>query len=141
MLTSHTKNTDGTYGPTANGKYYQSNPAHGINSINKNKTKWCISENQELSVFNIVERYKEELFCFENNCYFSIVNDGKILLGQTGERVAKFPRPSNLSDTWHGYPIKCNQNHNTPSDKVLDRMLEKKIISKTTRNRIERRKF
>lgn len=100
MLYTKTRNTDFTYGPTTKGNYYLPNPAHGINSTNFKKHKWRINENEEYSVFEFAE--EPELFCKENNCYFSIINNGKVILGNRGERIAKFPKPQNASDPWHG---------------------------------------
>lgn len=141
MLLALSKNTNGTYGPTRNGRYYQPNPLHGIHSHNQHKTKWIIPENKEISVFMITESHTEDLFCHQNGCYFSIVDDAKFTLGDDGEKVAKFPTPSNNSDSWHGYPVKCDKRHNTPSEPLLDKLVKANIISKTTRKRIERSKY
>lgn len=141
MLSVNTRNDDGTYGPTKKGKYYLPKLDHRINSTNPIKSKWSINENQELSVFEIAEKPEVELFCKENNCYFSIVNDGKLVMGVDGERIAKFPTPKNKIDPWHGYPTTCTHSYNTPCDDLLDIMEKQRIISKTTRRRIERKKI
>jgi len=145
MLTTNIRNTNGTYGPTKKGKLYQAKADHGINArISHDKTRWAIPENQQLTVFEIAESPCSpnfELYCDENNCYFSVVNDCSEVLGQTNERVAKFPKPRNTNDPWHGYPVKCIKLENIPCDSLLDIMVNQQVISKTTRTRIERKKL
>lgn len=139
MLTSSTKNTSGTYGPTKKGKYYLPKPDHNRNSTNRHKSKWAINDNQQFGVFIIAETPEDELFCVENDCYFAAVDNCKEVLGTADERVAKFPSPQNLSDPWHGYPVRCLETQNIPSDELLDKMVEKNVISDITRRRIERK--
>lgn len=141
MIASQQRNQDGTYGPTKKGKLYLPKPDHRTNSRNNQKSKWLINENQELSIFEIAENPEKELFCNENNCYFALVDNAAQIIGTKNERMAKFPSPQNKSDAWHGYPVTCHENHNSPSDDLLDIMVDQSIISPTTRKRIEKKKI
>jgi hypothetical protein len=33
------------------------------------------------------------------------LQQGLAEIGQSGERIAKFPAPQNTTDAWHGYPV------------------------------------
>lgn len=141
MIASQKRNSNGTYGPTVKGKLYLPKNDHRTHSLKPNKSKWSISENQELSVFEIAEKPIIELFCKENNCYFSLVDNANMVIGTKGERLAKFPKTRNGSDPWHGYPVTSHENHNAPSDALLDIMVDQEIITGSTRKRIERKKI
>src|SRR6185312_17356766 len=101
-LLKFTRNRDQTYGPTTNGKYYISKPDHRKNSRSGGqKTKWCIDEDQEFSVFKPACEDFNSWFCRKNNCIFAVVDNGQITLGKSGEKLAKFPNVSNGTDPWH----------------------------------------
>ena len=124
-MTKYTRNDDGSYGPTAivregeAGKYYRPKQDHGRKAKkSKHKTRWSIEEGYEFHVFKT--SMEPFFFCEENDCLFSLVDDGKQKLGENGELVAKFPNVSNEDDEWHGYPVNCKENQNTPSDDLLD---------------------
>ncbi len=142
MIQANIRHSDGRYGPSPkNSYYYKPNPKHGVNSRNSEGTNWCIKENAEFSVFIHAESHEEHLYCNENNCYFSIIDNGKVMLGQDGQKVAKFPVTSNCSDAWHGYPVRCITKHDTPSEELLDLMVKAEYITDLTRSRIERGKY
>jgi len=98
------RNQDGTYGPTSRNHYYRPAPYHARTSLKRSsKTRWCLRESEEFYVFRIADEPWWE--CALNQCLFSIVDFGNILLGEDGERLAAFPVPRNANDYWHGYPI------------------------------------
>jgi len=125
-LLKFTRNRDQTYGPTTNGKYYISKPDHRKNSRSGGqKTKWCIDEDQEFSVFKPACEDFNSWFCRKNNCIFAVVDNGQITLGKSGEKLAKFPNVSNGTDPWHGYPVLTENEQNRPSSDMLLQLKEK----------------
>ena len=57
---------------------------------------------------------------------YAILNQGKNLLGQTGERLAFFPIPPNAQDAWHGYPT----NSQYIGDELVEHWYSINVISK-----------
>jgi len=142
------RNEDGTYGPVCRSDgseaYYRPQPYHNKNSAKrKDKELWCIKENEQFKVFYLAAEDKQTpiWFCNENKSLFSIIEDGKKVLGLNGERLGKFKLPSNETDPWHGYPIEAKTKWNTPSDSLLDIWENNDVISEITRRRIERSKI
>jgi hypothetical protein len=120
-LTKYSRNDNGSYGPSTNGQYYISKPDHRRTAkFKKDKTRWCIEEGEEYSVFKpAVEEYNL-WFCEENNCMFSLIDSGNITLGKNGEKLAKFPNDRNEGEPWHGYPVSTEESQNRPSSEQLD---------------------
>lgn len=144
-LITYSRNSDGNYGPTTSNHYYTSKYDHRKNAKPKKdrsgriaKTKWKINEGQEFSVFKNASEEYTIWFSKSNDCLFSIIDDSATILGQGGERIAKFPNVSSASEPWHGYPVNTEEKQNRPSSSELDLLIEKKKISLSTRLRIER---
>ena len=138
-LAKHTRNENGTYGPSIKGDYYISKPDHRRTAKKKQtKTRWTIEEGQEYSVFLEANSPKKEWLCEENNCLFSLIDDCNTILGKNGERIAKFPNDKNAEEPWHGYPVLTEESQNRPSSKLLD-IIEKKVgLSLAVRLKIEK---
>jgi hypothetical protein len=136
-LFQSTRNSDGTYGPTKRGDYYISKPDHRRTARYKEgKTRWCIKEGEEFSVFSVAnENY---FFCNEAQALFSIIDDCQEVLGQNGQRVAKFPDIQNANDPWHGYPVTTKEKQNRPSSELLDKLQDEDLISLPSRLKIEK---
>lgn len=105
------------FGPNAQGHVYKPAPYHGFKAKNlKDKTRWIGDANFEFSIFNIADVHTELPYLNNRDIIdkrwlnddgqglYAILNQGKNLLGQTGERLAFFPIPRNAQDPWHGYP-------------------------------------
>jgi hypothetical protein len=134
---TYTRNGDGTYGPTSRNHYYQPVSYHNRTSSSRpGKNKWIIKESEQYKVFRISD--EPWWLCDTNNCLFSIVDNGNVILGQTTERLAKFPIPNNKTDPFHGYPVHCDQRQNRPDLGLLDRWQKEGIISPHLRNKIEK---
>lgn len=132
---NYTRNNDGTYGPTSNNHFYI--PVHYHNRTakkRKDKNRWYIKENCQYEVFRIAD--EPYWFCNSNNCLFSIVDEGRIVLGKNGERLAKFPLPSNLTDPWHGWPVSTAEEK--PSEDLLDSWEKDGVITDHLRRKIGR---
>lgn len=94
---------DGKYGPTAQNHYYQPARYHNRSSSkNEHKSKWKLKESEQYEVFRVADegRWIDSV----NDGLYSILDDGKEVFGDNGERLAFFPTPPNANDTWHGYP-------------------------------------
>ena len=135
------RNPNGTYGPTTTGDFYFSKSDHRRSaSFKKNKTRWCIEEGQEYHIFKIANEPKPFWFCKENNCLFGFFFTGESMLslGQDGEILAKFPNINNITDPWHGYPVKTEEPQNRPCSELLDYLFQENKINYSFRIKIER---
>ncbi|AYL98723.1 hypothetical protein [Mucilaginibacter celer] len=125
-LIKYARNLDGTYGPTVNGHYYTSKQDHRRTAkYKKQKTRWCIDEGEEYSVFKPAAEDYNCWFSQENNCIFSIIDSAKVTLGKNGEKLAKFPNERNNGEPWHGYPVSTDEPQNRPSSEQLDLLKDK----------------
>lgn len=148
MIPEYNRNEDETYGPVETDDfvhYYQSKSDHrNTAQENRHKTRWSIKESQEFHLFKIADQFSANdtrWFCEENNCLFSILDNGEQLLGKRNERLAKFPKPTNQTDTWHGYPVTCKSSQDIPSEDLLDIWEKETIITKVSKRRIETKKL
>ncbi len=132
----HTRNHDQTYGPTARDHFYLPAQYHGRTARrSENKTRWHIKESEQYEVFRVAD---EAIWkCTANQCLFSIIDNGNIMLGENGERLGKFPIPANPAESWHGFPF--------PSDEIerggsfydlLDKWENDGIITSNVRRKI-----
>lgn len=143
-LVKYTRNKDNTYGPTLTGDYYISKEDHRRTAKKKFKkgviikARWAIEEGQEFGVFKDANEKYAICFCIINNCLFGLVEGGDLVIGQEGERIAKFPGTNNNKDPWHGYPVDAIDSQNRPTSEMLDIWTEQKRISLATRLKIER---
>ena len=74
-------------------------------------------------------------YCGRSSGLFSIVQDGELVLGEGGERLAFFPTPSNARDPWHGFPVSSSDKQ--PSPAVIDRWMNDQIMSEHVRRKLE----
>ncbi len=100
---------DGKYGPTPNDHYYQSVPYHNPTAqTRKGKTRWNLNPSEQYEVFEIADTPIGEKTCWMNDDLsglFGMLDDCHEILGKDNEeRLAFFPKPPNVSDSWHGYP-------------------------------------
>ncbi|MGV3459157.1 MAG: hypothetical protein ACO1N9_01755 [Flavobacterium sp.] len=138
-LNKYSRNPDGTYGPTSTGDFYISKGDHRRTAKwKKDKTRWVIQEGEEFSVFKFANEDLDHWYCDENNCIFSIIDGGSVILGRDDEIIAKFPNDRTEDEPWHGYPVTSEEKWNRPSTKVLDKLSSKKLISLPLRLRIEK---
>lgn len=124
---------NGKYGPTAQNHYYQPAGYHNRTAGNsEHKSKWKIKESEQYEVFRIAD---EGLWMDSvNGGLYSIIDDGKEVLGNNNERLAFFPVPSNKSDSWHGYPKEAKG----ISKKLVNAWKSTEVISAITQVRLLR---
>lgn len=105
------------FGPNGQGHVYKPAPYHSYKAAKrKDKTRWVDDANFEYSIFNLADvhtglPYPENIKVIDKRWMnddgkglYAILNQGKNLLGQTGERLAFFPIPPNAQDAWHALP-------------------------------------
>ncbi|SEO21220.1 hypothetical protein SAMN05192574_106100 [Mucilaginibacter gossypiicola] len=125
-LIKSARNLDGSYGPSSNGYYYISKQDHRRTAkYKKDKTRWCIEEGEEYSVFKPAVEDYNAWFSKENNCIFSIIDSATVTLGKSGEKLAKFPNDRNEGEPWHGYPVSTDESQNRPSSDQLELLKDK----------------
>lgn len=117
------QNADGTFGPTAVGHHYKPIGYHNRVAAHRDeKNKWCLKRNEQYEVFRLAD--EENWLDDAPDGLYSIVDNGREVLGEKGERVAFFPKPQNENDTWHGYP-----KSNPPiSDGLIERWYGEHVI-------------
>lgn len=138
-LKKYRRNSDGLYGPSPRGDFYLSKEDHRRTAKRKKqKTKWIIEEGEEYSVFLEANIPEPIWLCKENDALFSFVEDCEIILGQNGERIAKFPKIVNKKEPWHGYPVLTEEKQNRPSSELLDQISDSGQLSLSVRLKIEK---
>jgi hypothetical protein len=138
VFPKHSRDSNGLYGPTARQHFYKPLYYHRPTAEKKaGKTRWCIKEGEEYEVFRIAD--EPWWACNIGRCLFSIVDGGTVVLGEDGERLAKFDFPQNNSDPWHGYPVFSDASKPTPA--LLDQWEDARVIPYHVRMKIERGKL
>ena len=127
------------FGPTKkNGKWYVSVYKHRGSGCPARKTQWHSSISPDVE-YEIFETSDEGNWCDgASGHYYGVRNNAETILGSNGERVCKFPCPSNISDPWHGYPFRQNQKSFIPTN-VLNNWLASKVIDISSYKRILKR--
>jgi hypothetical protein len=123
------------FGPNATGKRYLSTYHHRGSGSRQHKSIWAetISPSKECCLFYTAER--ENWQCSDQH-YWGILDGGKTPLGKGGERLSKFPCPSNTTDPWHGYPVFSGDD--APPDDFIEQWIARDVISKTTGRKIQK---
>ena len=80
---------------------YQALHYHRPSSAFPDKSKWAISQDEECHTFCVST---DRDWTDDAGSRWYVDGSGEEL-GTARERVAKFPRPSNTRDPWHGYPV------------------------------------
>lgn len=129
-----TRNKNGLFGPTSNDNYYKPIFYHNKTAKNnKHKTKWIIKQNEQYCTFELsdINNWK----CESKNGYFSIIDNGNVILGSNEEVLGFFPEKINKDDPYHGYPVSSAQYEISHSllkkwldDDVIDDRIHYKIL-------------
>ena len=130
---------DGRYGPTPNGHYYQPAPYHNPSAQKRNdKTRWILNQSQQYEVFEIADTPLGGKTCWMNDdqsgLYGMLDSCNEILGKDNDERLAFFPKPSNQTDSWHGYPTDSDN----LGDELIDFWHEQNLITDITYARLLR---
>lgn len=129
------RGANGLFGPTNKNHYYSPAYYHSKNAAyNQNKTRWSIKKPDEYFVFKLAD--EENWHCSVWDGLFSVLEKGKFIVGEGGEVLSFFPTPSNVSDPWHGFPVKSSSKR--PDSALLERWVKEKVIDYSARIRIER---
>ncbi len=142
-MTSGTATSSGIlFGPNNSGKMY-------ISVYNHRGSGSRVYKNQWLSTITPAIEYT--IFCDAddgnwkdyNGHYWGVHNRGITVLGDCREHLSKFPKTSNLTDHWHGYPVSPRESgdKDAPPDDFVESWISIGVVSKTFGRRIQRRKI
>lgn len=142
-MSTGTPTADGiSFGPTTNGTHYISLYYHRHTSggrPDKNYWHYAFLPPAEYSLFSDSE---DGEWSDGAGHFWGVRDQGKLELGLRGERLAKFPCPSNNSDPRHGYPVSPQlRATDTPPDDVIQKWIDDNVIGRTFGARIRRRKI
>lgn len=137
-MTTVTRNADQTYGPTTRGAYYRQLPYHARTAAPRSdKSRWCILEPEEYGIFALA--HDGEWVSHPGDNLFSLLANGRTVLGHDQERLGYFPAPGNKTDPWHGYPVHSWEKK--PSPDLLDKWEREGVVDLSLRLKIERSKI
>lgn len=118
-------NGNGLFGPTSKANYYKPVSYHNKTAeSNKHKTTWVLKQNEQYEAFRVCD--EQEWLCIKNKGLFSILDKGDVIMGTNEERLSFFPKPINITDPYHGYPVDSSEYE--PSVELVDTWLENEII-------------
>lgn len=115
------------------GKNYLCMHKHRGHGSPLHKTCWNIPEIEEFNIFCDSDNYS---WNDSKGDYWGVKKDGSSI-GNGDERVAKFPKPVNPIDPWHGYPVMTGRKNDKPSLKIIDNWLKIKYIDRILARRIK----
>lgn len=117
------QNVDGTFGPTIVHHYYKPVGYHNRGVVKRvEKSRWRLKRNEQYEVFRLAD--EGDWMDADSDGLYSIVDNGKEVLGENCERIAFFPKPQNDADPWHGYP----KNNPLISDELIETWHQNQII-------------
>lgn len=123
--------------PTASGKTYLSAYHHRGHGNHSRKSEW---------VSTVSPQMEYGIFCSSDagawkGCegdFWGLHGGAKTVLGKSGERLCRFPAPTNRQDPWHGYPVSPMESlSDRPCDDlvrhwhrtgIIDRVVAQKIM-------------
>lgn len=118
-------NKDGLFGPTTENHYYKPVNYHNKAAApNRHKTTWVLNQHEQFEVFRVSDENK--WFCKNSKGLFSILENGKLIMGSNEERLSFFPKPINTTDPYHGYPVDSSEYE--PCTELVDKWLDDKVI-------------
>ena len=110
---------------------------HHCTSAIPPKRCWSLKRDDEFAVFCWADgsQASDET----GNLWGFLLREGELhVLGTEGERIAKFPCPSNATDPWHGYPVHPNDDPaRRPPPTFVDRMYHENLLTKVQKKRIQ----
>lgn len=141
-VTQGTATQDGVvFGPNGTGKLYISLFYHR-DLTRAHKSAWCraVPPPMEYGIFCDADTH---LWRDQQDHYWAVHAGGTTVLGARGERLSKFPCPSNVMDPWHGFPVSPLErgDDDAPADDFVDAWIAAGVVSKPVGRRIQRRKI
>jgi len=130
------------YGPTANGKMYLSVFKHRGDGSRRYKSIWSadILPDAEYGIFCSADEHD---WNDESGNYWGVLDQGRAILGERGERISKFPCTSNDHDPWHGYPVSPKENgeSDAPPDLLVEKWISDDVVTKELGRKIQKLKI
>lgn len=102
MPSSYSSQAGVRVGPTTLGSFYLARDDHQHYSTPQ-RNRWN-SQYRPADQFAVLDDAEHHSWRDSSQNLWG-VSPGLPVLGTQGERIAKFPARSNLSDDWHGYPV------------------------------------
>lgn len=127
---------NGVFPPNTKGHAYKPMSYHGSKTHGTRggkKTRWVIPQNGQYYIFNYGD--EKEWFDYSADGLFSFCNRCEEIIGENGERLAFFKKPSNAIDPWHGYPVFSSE---IEDESLLEKWLSDGEISETVYLRLLR---
>ncbi len=124
------------YGIHYHGKHYLSTHHHRGTRPQKSIWSNAITRSMECCIFYDADKHNWRC---SNGHYWGVHHGGETILGQDGERLCKFPCPSNESDAWHGYPVFSKDD--APPDDFVEWWINQGVISRTKGKKIQKGKL
>jgi|SwirhisoilCB2_FD_contig_61_10275224_length_763_multi_3_in_0_out_0_1 hypothetical protein len=136
------RNSDGLEFTACEGTPYLSLDAHrSLSGTRHLKSIWNLSRPDECHVFCAARLGK---WADAVGNYWAVAKDGEGNFGDSRERMAFFPVPTNVTDRWHGFPVGRKRGllfwRDPPAD-LVQRWTAQGRISRVTRARIIQRKL
>lgn len=125
------------YPPTPNGKKYLSVYYHrAMRPTHKSTWSPSVSPTQEYHVFWCADCGD---WLHVDGSLWGIADRGNAELGTRGQRLCFFPRPSNTTDVWHGYPLSpADDGRDPPPDSLVDKWENDGTVTRTWASRLRR---
>lgn len=125
------------FGPNASGKIYISLNYH--RSGRTDKSNWCVSRQKEYEIFCAADTGNWS--DFKGNYWGVGDPEGRTELGTKGELICKFPRTSNTTDPWHGFPVhRDDHDKHAPPLEFVEQWIALAVVTKTFGRRIQKGK-
>ena len=142
MSTGTTTESGILFGPNGSGKSYISLFYHRPTGAREHKNAWhpSVLPPAEYGLFDLADRMQWD---DEDGHYWAVADGGTTVLGQRGERLARFPFNRNDHDPWHGFPVSPLErgDDDSPPDGFVEEWIRQGVVTKTTGRRIQRRKI
>ena len=143
-MSTGTANSDGiVFGPTGAGTMYISLYYHRPTAARRAEKNQWNSDFPPPFEYALYELAEIQVWVDNTGHYWGVHNNGTTVLGSLGQRIAKFPRPSNMGDPRHGYPVSPQQrgDPDTPPEDLVEQWIDANVVTKTLGRRIQKRKI
>lgn len=132
------RNAKGVFGPTKRNHWYQASPYHNRTATSRpGKARWCRSEGEQYEVFRLAD--EPWWWCADSRALYSIIDNARAVLGTNDERMARFRKPTNRTDPWHGHPLLSGDA--LPGPALLDAWIAAGVITEHVRRKLETRRL
>jgi hypothetical protein len=92
------------------------------------KTRWIVPMSEHFLLFDKADcdGWSDQATVWQQHELWSLAVEP---IGEGRRRLAKFPRPANECDPWHGYPVHSREAGGRPSDSKIASWVTTEVIS------------